>query len=58
MTTDEEHLRALSISHYVLGALGCVFACFSLIHMLVGLILVFAPETLGTHGGSHPPAFV
>ena len=58
MTTDEEHLRMLSIFHYVLGALGCVFACFPLIHMVLGLVLVFAPDKLGTHSGSPPPPFL
>jgi hypothetical protein len=58
MTTDEEHLRMISIFHYVLGGLGCVFSCFPLIHVVIGLILVFSPETFGDHGGSPPPAFI
>ena len=57
MTTDEEHLRLLSVFHYVLGALGCFFACFPLIHMVLGLVIVFAPEKLGEHGGQPFPAF-
>ncbi len=36
---DEEHLRLLAIFHYVVAALGGLFACFPLIHVAIGLML-------------------
>jgi hypothetical protein len=38
---DEEHLRLLAIFHYVVAALGALFACFPLIHVAIGLMLFF-----------------
>lgn len=57
MAADEEHLRLLSIFHYVLGALGCLFACLPLIHAGLGLTMIYAPETFGAHGAPQFPAF-
>jgi len=45
MNQDEEHLRLLSIFHYVVGGITALCACFPLIHLVIGLALVFAPET-------------
>ncbi len=57
---DEENLRLLSISHYVVGGLTAVFACFPLIHLSIGLMLVTSSGPFGhmnMHGGQPPPAF-
>lgn len=42
MTTkqDLEHLRLLSIFHYVVAALAAVFACIPLLHLLFGVAMV------------------
>jgi len=40
MNQDEEHLRLLSIFHYVVGGITALFACFPLIHLAVGIALV------------------
>ena len=45
--TDQEHLRLLSIFHFIVGGLTMAFACLPLIHLGFGLAIVFAPETLG-----------
>ncbi|MBN4073971.1 hypothetical protein JYT61_00260 [bacterium AH-315-E10] len=37
MNDDLQHLRLLSIFHYIVGGMGCLFACFPIIHMLVGI---------------------
>ena len=37
---DEEHLRLLSIFHYVVAGLAGLFALFPPIHLLVGLALL------------------
>lgn len=53
MTHDEEHLRLLSIFHYVVAVVTALFCSFPLIHVAIGLILVFAPELL--EGEKNPP---
>ncbi|MCL4206215.1 MAG: hypothetical protein KJ000_27340 [Pirellulaceae bacterium] len=40
MKQDEEHLRLLSIFHYVVGGLTALAACFPFIHLAVGIALV------------------
>jgi hypothetical protein len=41
-TDDIEHLRLLSIFHYIVGGLALFVACFPLIHVAVGSIFIFA----------------
>ena len=57
MTQDEEHLRLLSIFHYVVGGILGVFSLFPIIHLVVGLMFIFAPERM-SDGGQPPPAFI
>ena len=57
MTQDEDHLRLLSLFHYVVGGLAALFALFPVFHMLFGLFLVLAPDKFGNKGDA-PPAFV
>jgi hypothetical protein len=51
---DEEHLRLLAIFHYVVAALGALFACFPLIHVAVGLLLFFH-QGFSNHGRQDVP---
>jgi hypothetical protein len=37
---DRQHVRILSLFHYVVGALAALFACFPIIHLVVGIGLV------------------
>jgi hypothetical protein len=37
MTADEEHLRLLSIFHYVVAGLSALFSLFPLMHVLMGV---------------------
>ena len=37
MNKDLEHLRLLSIFHYVVAGLIALFACFPIIHLVIGL---------------------
>jgi hypothetical protein len=54
MNTDLDHLRLLSIFHYVVGGLAALFACFPLFHFFIGLaILVGQTESRDPMG----PAF-
>ncbi|MEI8045000.1 MAG: hypothetical protein WCL11_26545 [Verrucomicrobiota bacterium] len=54
---DIEHLRLLSIFHYVKGGITAFFACIPMIHVGFGLVMIFAPQVFG-HGKDQPPAFV
>jgi hypothetical protein len=40
MTDDTEHLRLLSIFHYIVGGLSALCACFPFIHLAVGIGIV------------------
>jgi hypothetical protein len=42
LTDDAEHLRLLSIFHYIVGGIAFLFACFPLIHVTIGSIFIFA----------------
>ena len=37
---DREHLKLLSIFHYVVGAMTALFACFPLIHLAIGIAML------------------
>jgi len=54
---DEEHLRLLTIFHYVCGALAALFACIPIIHLVIGLLMVFAPHVFGP-AKNGPPQFL
>jgi len=52
---DAEHLKLISIFHYVVSGLAAFFACFPIIHLVVGLFMIFAPQKFGP-GNNQPPA--
>lgn len=54
---DSEHLRILSIFHYVVGGLMALFASFPIIHLAVGIFLIVAPGKIES-GGEPPPEVV
>jgi len=56
MNQDEEHLRLLSIFHYVCAGMVAFFACFPIIHLIMGLVMIFRPESFGP-SQNQPPAF-
>ncbi|MBT3312214.1 MAG: hypothetical protein HN737_05800 [Desulfobacterales bacterium] len=58
MTNDEEHLKLLSVFHYVVGGLMALFACMPLIHMFIGLFFIISPESMTSGSGEAPPAFI
>ncbi len=47
---DVEHLNLLAIFHYVVGGIGFLFACFPVIHLLIGLAMIAAPGVATRHG--------
>lgn len=53
MDQNSEHLRLLSIFHYVVGGLLALCACFPIFHLIIGLVLALRPELFGP--SSNPP---
>ncbi len=58
MGQDEEHLRLLSIFHYIVGGLAGLFALFPIVHLILGLVFILAPEAFAPEGEEPPPAFL
>lgn len=50
LSQDEEHLRLLSIFHYVLAAMIGLAACFPVIHLTVGIVLLLSTVGDGPEG--------
>jgi hypothetical protein len=47
MDQDEQHLRLLSIFHYVCAGMAAFVGCIPIIHLVLGLVMVFRPEAFG-----------
>ena len=58
MDQDQEHLRLITIFHYIVGAIGFFFSLFPIIHVIIGYTAIVSPESLGASGGDTPPEFV
>lgn len=52
MNKDLEHLRLLSIFHYVVGGMAALFSLFPVIHLALGIMMVTIP---GHHASGTPP---
>src|SRR4051812_30805273 len=57
MNQDEEHLRLLSIFHYVVAGFAALFSSFGLIHLVIGLMMALHPESLRPANSQPPPFF-
>jgi hypothetical protein len=53
---DEQYLKLLSIFHYVVGGIAGLFACFPIIHFVVGLGMLISSFTQSSQNG--PPALI
>jgi cytochrome bd-type quinol oxidase subunit 2 len=59
MNQDTEHLRLLSMFHYIVAGLAALFSCFPLLYTTVGAIFIFAARHgTGKPGEDLPPEFV
>jgi hypothetical protein len=58
MRNDEEHLRLLTLFHYVLAGVCAFFACIPLIHVGLGHFMILSPESWADAKGGGPPAFM
>jgi hypothetical protein len=57
MDQNDEHLRLLSIFHYIVAGITALVACFPCIHLTLGILFVSGVLDHGK-GGEAPPAFV
>jgi hypothetical protein len=57
MNQDLQHLQLLSIFHYVLGGLSGLCACFPLIHLTMGVLMVSGAFPVPKQGKAIPEAF-
>jgi len=55
---DAEHLRLLSIFHYIVGGMEGLVGCFPIFHFLFGAAVVFLPHKLGEAKDGPPPALL
>jgi hypothetical protein len=44
---DTEHLRLLSIFHYVVAGIGVLCSCFPFLYLTIGLFALLSPEKFG-----------
>ncbi|MBI3858243.1 MAG: hypothetical protein HY293_21380 [Planctomycetes bacterium] len=55
---DEEQLRQLQIGHYVVSGLTALFACMPILHVAMGLAIVFGGDSFMKDKSGHgPPPF-
>lgn len=57
LNQDEQHLKLLSIFHYIVGGMIALFSSFPIFHLVFGIIMIAAPDTFES-GGKAPPAFI
>jgi hypothetical protein len=50
MNQEEQHLKLLSIFHYVVGGIAGLFALFPILHLIFGLFFILAPSNVESHG--------
>mgnify|MGYP003405610100 CR=1 FL=1 len=58
MNQDEEHLRLLSMFHYIVAGITGLCACVPVIHLVVGLAMLFTPEEFSSEQSSGPDRLV
>ena len=57
MNQDEEHLKLLSIFHYVAGGLTGFVACFPIFHLIIGIVIL-AEGLSETSGDERTPGLM
>jgi hypothetical protein len=58
MNQDNEHLRLLSIFHYIVGGLAALFSFFPLFYVGMGWLMLYAAHQPAKPGESPPPEAV
>ena len=54
VSTDAENLNLLAIFHYIVGAIGFLFACLPFIHVAIGLAMIAGPGMASRHNEPAP----
>ena len=54
---DQEHLRLLTIFHYIFAGITALFACIPIIHLVIGILFIVSPEIMADKAGDVPPPF-
>jgi len=54
MNRDEEHLKLLSIFHYVAGGLAGFFACFPIFYLIMGIVFLAVGSKEVSSGDEFP----
>ena len=57
MDKDREHLKLLSIFHYIVGGIIGLFSCIPLIHLFVGTAFILGSASMKDAHSNGPPAF-
>ena len=57
MNQDDQHLKLLSIFHYIVGGIMALFSLFPIFHLVFGIVMIVSPDTFES-GGEGPPAFI
>jgi len=57
MNQDEEHLRLLAMFHYVAAGIAALFSLFPVIHLIVGLFIVFGAKYFKNQNNPPPEWF-
>ena len=57
MSQVDDHLRTLSILHYVLAGITGLFSLLPGLHLGLGIFMLTAPDKMGGHGAP-PPEFM
>ena len=57
MDEDKQHLKLLSIFHYIVGGFTALFSCFPLIYIAMGIAMLCGAFN-GEDPGDVPPRFV
>jgi hypothetical protein len=58
MSPDDDHLRLLSIFHYVVGAMAGFFALLPIIYAAIGSFILLAPIPANAPPEATPPPFL
>ena len=53
--TDQKHLQLLALFHFLVGGLTVLFGCIPLIHLSIGIAIIFFPDALGGRSSNQPP---
>ncbi|MGH8018638.1 MAG: hypothetical protein ACREIA_10150 [Opitutaceae bacterium] len=58
MSQDSEHLRLLSLFHTIIAIIIGLCSLLPVIHLVMGVAIIIAPEEFSSKGDGAPPAFV